>query len=326
MKLPLPLICLIFVCSLVSFAQTERDQGIAFYNKSDFKSAAQILNQATRQNKMDADAWYYLGLSLLQTQDLKEGAKALEQAAKLKPQEARFIVGLSYAAFLSGKLNEAKSKAEKALVLDPKQMQAYYFLSAAQRQQGLFKPSRETADRAIRINPDLPDFYWMKVLATFAEAVYTSEVRDNTKLLGEVKRILESYPKLADDTEGSRFIREKLNNLEIFSEAVKNPSNFSPPTEPPPPDPDSTPLKILSKPRPGYTEAGRRNQAQGVVRIVLLFASNGTVEYGLPLNVLKFGLTAEAMNAAYQIKFEPATKNGKPISVVKHIEYSFSVY
>jgi outer membrane biosynthesis protein TonB len=41
---------------------------------------------------------------------------------------------------------------------------------------------------------------------------------------------------------------------------------------------------------------------------------------------LSHGLNEEAVRAARAIKFNPATKDGKPVSVVKQIEYSFSIY
>jgi TonB family protein len=89
---------------------------------------------------------------------------------------------------------------------------------------------------------------------------------------------------------------------------------------------DLTPLKVLAKSRARYSDAARQNLEQGTIRIAVLFASDGTVKYVLILKGLRYGLNAEAIRAAKGIQFEPAKKDGKSISVIKQVEYSFSIY
>lgn len=88
----------------------------------------------------------------------------------------------------------------------------------------------------------------------------------------------------------------------------------------------STPLNILYKPRPNYTEEARKNQVQGVVRLKVTFLANGTIGSIVPVSGLPYGLTEQAIAAARQIKFEPAKKNGVPYTVTKTIEYVFNMY
>jgi hypothetical protein len=45
-----------------------------------------------------------------------------------------------------------------------------------------------------------------------------------------------------------------------------------------------------------------------------------------PVYSLPDGLTEKAMAAALNIRFEPATKDDKPVSVIRNIEYNFSIY
>ncbi len=85
-------------------------------------------------------------------------------------------------------------------------------------------------------------------------------------------------------------------------------------------------LKILSKPAPGYTKEARTNNVQGIVRLRVTFLANGSIGSITPVQGLPNGLTEKAIAAARQIKFEPAMKNGKPISVTKLFEYSFVIY
>lgn len=97
---------------------------------------------------------------------------------------------------------------------------------------------------------------------------------------------------------------------------------------PPKPKPVAPPvgLKIISKPRPAYTDAARQNQVTGVVRLRVTFLASGQVGSVAPVSGLSYGLTEQAIAAAKQIRFEPAKVNGVAQTVTKQIEYSFSIY
>jgi len=84
--------------------------------------------------------------------------------------------------------------------------------------------------------------------------------------------------------------------------------------------------RLLSKPEPQYTEEARRNQVSGTVLLRAVFASSGEVISVRALNTLPFGLTEKAIAAARQIKFVPAMKNGRPVSVFMQLEYNFNLY
>jgi periplasmic protein TonB len=86
------------------------------------------------------------------------------------------------------------------------------------------------------------------------------------------------------------------------------------------------PLKIISKPRPSYTDAARQNQVTGVVRLKVTFLASGQIGSISPVSGLSYGLTEQAIAAARQIRFEPQKVNGVPQTVSKTIEYSFSIY
>ncbi len=95
---------------------------------------------------------------------------------------------------------------------------------------------------------------------------------------------------------------------------------------PPPPVGVSSPVKILSKPRAQYTDAGRTNQVQGSVRLKVALLASGQVGSITPVTRLPHGLTEQAIAAARLLKFEPKKINGVPVSTVQTIEYSFSIY
>jgi protein TonB len=101
-----------------------------------------------------------------------------------------------------------------------------------------------------------------------------------------------------------------------------------PPTRPEPPKPVGVTqkVKILSKPKPGYTDEARQNQISGTVRLRVVFDASGQVGSVSPVSGLPYGLTEKAIAAARGIKFEPAKKNGVPVPSQSIVEYSFSIY
>jgi protein TonB len=84
--------------------------------------------------------------------------------------------------------------------------------------------------------------------------------------------------------------------------------------------------RLLSKPEPQYTEEARRNQVTGTVVLRVVFSSMGEVVDIHAVRLLPFGLTEKAIAAARQIRFQPATRGGQPVSVYMQLEYNFNLY
>jgi TonB family protein len=101
---------------------------------------------------------------------------------------------------------------------------------------------------------------------------------------------------------------------------------ISPDAPPPPLEPGVTPIKILTKPRPKYTDAARQDNTEGKIIVAVVFGANGTIQHVLLLKRLGSGLDEEAVKAARAIKFEPMKRDGKPVAVVKQIEYTFEIF
>lgn len=88
----------------------------------------------------------------------------------------------------------------------------------------------------------------------------------------------------------------------------------------------TTPLRIISKPRPAYTDAARQNNVQGTISLRVTFLANGAIGAISPVNGLPFGLTEQAVTAAKRISFQPAKRNGVPYNTTKIIQYTFVIY
>jgi TonB family protein len=87
-----------------------------------------------------------------------------------------------------------------------------------------------------------------------------------------------------------------------------------------------TRARLIFKPEPQYSEEARRNLVTGTVMLRVVFASTGQVEQIRAVRTLPFGLTERAIAAARGIKFVPAMKGGRPVSMYMQLEYNFNLY
>ncbi len=85
-------------------------------------------------------------------------------------------------------------------------------------------------------------------------------------------------------------------------------------------------LEVTLKPRPQYTNAARQNLVAGNVKVVVEFLGDGTIGFVYPVVPLPDGLTQNCLSVAKQIKFNPAERNGKPVTTLRIVEYSFDIY
>ncbi|MBC7900111.1 MAG: energy transducer TonB, partial [Saprospiraceae bacterium] len=149
-------------------------------------------------------------------------------------------------------------------------------------------------------------------------------VKEEIGLLKQSVDVLENGVK---NSTGSslKLLEEKLEGMRAFYDFYSK-DRSSLPGVAPAPDPGVTPLKILRKQPALYTDNARQARAQGTVKLAVLFGVNGKVQHFLKLNGIGYGLDEQAIIAARQLSFEPQMKDGKPVSVVKIIEYNFTLY
>lgn len=84
--------------------------------------------------------------------------------------------------------------------------------------------------------------------------------------------------------------------------------------------------KILYKEKAKYTEGARSNRIRGTVVLNLVFFADGHIGDFRVIRGLPYGLTATALMASEKIRFEPALKDGQPVSVRGNIEFNFTLY
>jgi TonB family protein len=84
--------------------------------------------------------------------------------------------------------------------------------------------------------------------------------------------------------------------------------------------------RIKSKPEPEYTNEAKVRDVQGTVILQVVLASSGRVTDIEVLQGLPYGLTESCISATRRIKFEPAIKEGHPVSILVTLEYHLRLY
>ena len=281
------------------------------------------------KNKKDAEAWYYLGVVYLQIGDSKKATSALESAIKLKPD---FAAGAhaeyAYALVRRNRLKEAREEAQTALSVQPNHIDALYTMGLISFLTGERDEAIKYADALLAVKPDVAEAYLIKSQAYVppfnGEAIVTGpgELKDD-RMAGYQAAVesLEQYLKLETDHKAAEIWQDQSESLKFYMADKSDPaSRIYRGRE------VTTRVRRLTNPEPQYTERARQAHIIGRVVLICVFAADGNVKHILIVQSLPNGLTDAAIAAAKEIKFEPATLDGKPVSMFMQLEYNFNLH
>jgi TonB family protein len=117
----------------------------------------------------------------------------------------------------------------------------------------------------------------------------------------------------------SEFWQERLETLRLYSQPISSPDQRSVFGD----GEVQKRASVIESPAAFYTEEARADKVNGEVRLRLVLSNDGTVRNIFPIKSLSHGLTESAMEAARQIKFQPAIRNGEPASQFATFVYEF---
>jgi len=84
--------------------------------------------------------------------------------------------------------------------------------------------------------------------------------------------------------------------------------------------------KAIYTPEPEFSEEARKAKYQGVVVLEVMVGTDGRVHNPRVIRSLGMGLDEKAKDGVLTWKFEPATKDGRPVAVEMNVEVSFNLY
>jgi TonB family protein len=90
--------------------------------------------------------------------------------------------------------------------------------------------------------------------------------------------------------------------------------------------PATTPVEIISKPNPVYTDEARQLRLQGEVLLEVLFGANGQLHVNRVVRGLGHGLDEAAVSAADKMRFKPAQHYNQPVdsTAVVHVVFQLA--
>jgi TonB family protein len=305
-------------------ANQDTARAIQLYKQGDATQAIKLLREIVNKHPDDADAWYYLGLAFNSEGIFGSARPAFEQLIKLRPDSADAHAKLAFALILANEPQKAIEVAQRALELGDQSAEAHYAIAEASLRTGAFAKAAEEADTTLKINPN---FNLALITGSFA---YFN---------------LQQYPEAAVSLE--RFLASSPDDMDAETwrgqlEGLRRRTTQTPTTKPATETSAAVSntdyqkvfngrdvtqkARILSKPEPRYTEAARKAGVIGPVVLRVVFASNGEVTHLVVARPLGYGLTTQAVKAARLIRFDPAMKDGKPVSMYMQLEYNFALY
>ncbi len=89
--------------------------------------------------------------------------------------------------------------------------------------------------------------------------------------------------------------------------------------------PAATPVAIIAKPNPAYSEEARQLKIEGEVLLEVMFNANGTLQVNRVVQGLGHGLDENAVLAAKKILFKPAMRNGMAVDSTSIVHVVFQL-
>ena len=288
----------------------------------------EYLKQTVKDNKLNAEAWYFLGIAYLQHNDFRKAASAFDHAKELQPDLAASIrAQVAYVQVLRNKLKIALPEVTKALEIDANNIDALYTMAALNLCNGDRDEAIKNADAIIALKPDLAEAYLLRSMVLLGFKRNVASIQDENGQRAQryqaATDALERYLNLTNDKRAAEVWQEQLESLKFFAaqESLQAGSrDFYGSSE------VSTRFRVIFKPEPTFTEAARAEQVAGTVVLKCVFAADGTIQHVLVLQSLTHGLTEASIAALRRVKFEPATINGKPVSTFAQLEYNFELF
>ena len=336
--------------------EVSRAQGL--FGSGDVRGAAEVLRARVKSAADDADAWHYLGVVSMRGGDLKSAVQSFQAAAKLRPDFVPSRTGLAYALLLSNNVKEARREAERVLKQNGRSDEAHYIISDVALKEGDYRKALDEADAALEIQPRFKAALDVKQKALFV--VYMSAVhpfREESQERGRAAvmalQIMTGYCCIdvnqsniqTGDAAQSRRLAEAA---AVFEKSIARTPGFPEAAEwretlesltfwrdyfDPEKragasklfDPKSVAAgpREISKPAPRFVRDEVKGFEQAKVILRAVVDEGGRVKHVLVMRGLGYELTKRAIEAARLARFEPAKKDGAPVSVIALIEYDF---
>jgi TonB family protein len=283
-------------------AQRHYERGRKLYRQGQTERAIEELYTAVSIREIYLDAQLLLTRALIAAERPREAFATLRGIDLNHWQTAQVQKLFGQAFYQMNKLGEAERALEYAIRLASRpDHELHYALGLVKLRQQDAPRALQEGQRALAVNPR---FARAHKLLSDAYLILRAPRRAEQ----ELRRYLRSVA----DRDQANYLRQRLAVIRSLAQARTEQSTL-------------TALKVHTVPEPSYTDAARRNRIEGLIRMEVLFGSDGRVQQALVVQGLGFGLDEEAARAAHEIAFTPAQLDQQPISVWGVVNFRFQI-
>jgi TonB family protein len=250
----------------------------------------------------NSGANYALGLCYLSSKKFGDAAAAIQKAIQLVPEWIK-----ERDAKKTSQLPKLSKKQEEELKQHFYPSYAFFSLGWACHQAGRY-------DEAVAAYRQVPSDHFDAEEAGYQTAMVHLLQGNREAALAQVAKMGKSFERRLD-------VESKLlvPNLIQSDESISNGAPILLKT-------DSIRPIILYREKARYTEEARQAKVSGTVVLQVIFRSDGALVIQRVIEYLPYSLTLTAVEAASKIRFNPAKKDGVPVSIRGPLEYQFTLY
>ncbi|HWN98156.1 MAG TPA: TonB family protein [Blastocatellia bacterium] len=240
--------------------------------------------------------------------------------------------------------DRARSGVRHAVALNPESPEAQFLAAQVYAHEGARSMAIESLEKAIANKPDFPEAHLL-LASCLRDAGKTSRAREEVNtaiaqgtplfpayvLVGEIDSAENKFEAAAASFEAALRVSEsgtqeeaaklrvQRDNLLDVIEVLKRVAGLEVAQS----GPGTIGPVLVNNPVPRYPEEARKLKIQGAVSMFVFITENGEVKSVLLFRKLVPGLDEQALEAARQLKFTPASRNGQPIPCWKKVQIEF---
>jgi len=280
--------------------------------KKDLAGAAADYDAAITINPAYPRAYYGRAIMKIDRRDLDGAIADLNQTITLDPKAVDAYTQRGHARSASGDTELAINDYSEAIKRESRNWNAYYGRCRVQVTRGELDHAIADCTEAITLNSAFANAYFTRAMAFEKRGDSSAANRDYAQAQTLDPKLERRMAVVAGTGTGTGSptlpVAGNAGNVYRPGAGVVLP-------------------RVLREVRPQYTAAALEAKIQGIVVLECVVGANGVVNDVRVVRSLDtaYGLDSEAIKAAKQWKFEPGSKDGKPVPVLISIELTFKM-
>lgn len=184
---------ILFAPKNLNHARQLYQQGIAKYNKAEYKQAIKLLSQAIKINPKYSSAYNSRGDAYYRLGNYEKSQQDSSAAIRHNPKDANAYYDRAFSLYLIGEFNGAIIDYNQAIKLNPEYANAYYGRALARHEIKENRKAIEDLNRAIALNPKFAKAYLQRGIVNREIKEKLEAIKDFNKAIKIDEKYTEAY-------------------------------------------------------------------------------------------------------------------------------------